>query len=139
MAQVLLIIPPFYYGDLSEAGPVYPSLGIVHVAAMVEKGGYKAKIKDMFADGYDESLLKEDLKDPELKIVGISSVSATFKVSLNILKTVKAERPDIVTIIGGPHVTVLTDETMKEPYIDYGAIGEADYTALELVDYIIKG
>ncbi|HII15010.1 MAG TPA: radical SAM protein [Nanoarchaeota archaeon] len=138
MTEILLIIPPFCYGDLSEAGPVYPSMGIVCVAATLEHAGYKVKIIDMFAEGYEESKLKSCLEDPELKIVGVSSVSATFKISLNILKYAKEKRPDTTTIIGGPHITILPDETMKETYIDYGVLGEGDNTAVELADLIIK-
>lgn len=137
-AEILLIIPPFYYGDLSDAGPVYPSMGLTYVAAMLEQAEYKVCLIDMFALGYDEQKLKEYLEDKNLKIVGVSSVSATFKSSLSILKLVKNLRPDITTIIGGPHVTILTDSTMKEEYIDYGVISEGDYTSVELADFIIK-
>lgn len=138
MTEILLIIPPFYYGDLDEAGPVYPSMGITYVAAMLEQAKYKVAIIDMFAEGYDKANLKKVLQDKELKIVGISSVSATFKISLEILKLAKELRPDIKTIIGGPHVTILTEETMQHKFIDFGVLGEGDLTSVELVDYLIK-
>ncbi|MBN2251421.1 MAG: radical SAM protein [Candidatus Altiarchaeota archaeon] len=139
MPEVLLMIPPFHYGDLSEAGPVYPSMGLVFVTAMLEKAGYCVKLIDMFALGYDKKELREYLKsNGDLKVAGVSSVSATFKTSLDILKLVKEVRPDVKTMIGGPHVTILPESTMQETYIDYGVLGEGDYTALELVDHIIK-
>jgi len=139
MPEVLLIIPPFYYGDLSDAGPVYPSIGLLFVDAMLERAGYSVKLVDMFALGYDEEALKKYLlEDKELKVVGVSIVSATFKTSLAILKLAKEVRPDVTTIVGGPHVTILPERTLQESYIDYGALGEGDYTGLELVDYIIR-
>jgi anaerobic magnesium-protoporphyrin IX monomethyl ester cyclase len=139
MPEVLLIIPPFYYGDLSEAGPVYPSMGLVFVTGMLEASGYSVKLIDMFALGFNESELKAFLQEnKDLKIVGVSSVSATFKTGLGILKLVKEMRPDVKTMIGGPHVTILPESTMREEYIDYGVLGEGDYTARELVDHIIK-
>lgn len=139
MTEVLLIIPPFNYGELSEAGPVYPSIGVLYVAAVLEKEGYEVGIIDMFAEGYQENKLKSFLNDDELKIVGFSCVSATFKICLKMLRLVKKLRPEVKTLVGGPHVTVLTEQAMKNDCIDFGVLGEGDYTSLELVNYLIKG
>ena len=37
-------------------------------------------------------------------------------------------------IIGGPHITVMPEETMKEEIFDYGVYGEGEETFLELVN-----
>ena len=139
MTDVLFIIPPFNYGDMNEAGPIYPSMGLVFVSAVLEQAGYNVKLYDMFALGLDEKVLGKLLEDKNLKVAGVTAVSATFKTSYEILKNIKKIRPDITTIIGGPHVTILPEKTMQEEHIDYGVMGEGDYTALELIDYIIKG
>jgi len=138
MTDVLLIIPPFSYGELSEAGPVYPSIGVLYVASVLEKSGYSVKLVDMFALGYNPEEIKEVLKDKSLKVVGITCVSATFNKSLEILKFVKTNRPDVKTIMGGPHVTILPEPTMKNREIDFGVLGEGEHTSLELTNYIIK-
>jgi anaerobic magnesium-protoporphyrin IX monomethyl ester cyclase len=51
------------------------------------------------------------------------------------VRYIKAEFPELKIVFGGPHVTSLPEETMKEnPLLDFGVIGEGEYTMLELAE-----
>jgi len=137
MADVLLVAPPFSYGALDEASPRSPNLGIACVAATLEKAGYSVKVLDMFATASDRQRLLNALGREKPSVVGVSIVTATFDSANKILDAVKAFDSSITTIAGGPHVTTMAEEAMKGK-IDYGVIGEGDYSAVELVDFITK-
>ncbi|GAF69972.1 unnamed protein product, partial [marine sediment metagenome] len=54
-----------------------------------------------------------------------------------IAKGIKAKNKDIVTIVGGPHITVLPEQVMSSyPDIDIGVIGEGEITIAELLESI---
>ena len=71
-------------------------------------------------------------KSPD--IVGITATAVTLKNALDIVESIKRANPDIITMVGGPHVTYLSSETLEAcPELDIVAIGEGEETALELV------
>ena len=135
---MLFVVAPFDYGDMQGASPIYPSVGLATVCACLERAGYSVKILDFLATGYNEQEFLTALQDKELKVMGVSAVGATILKSFELCQKAKALRPDIKTIAGGPHLTILPDHTMAKGAIDYGIIGEGDLTAVELVDFIVK-
>ncbi len=138
MTQMLFVVAPFSYGDMQGASPIYPSVGLATIMACLEKAGYTVKILDMLATGYDEKGFIEALKDPELKVMGVSAIGATILKSFELAKRAKELRPDVKIIAGGPHLSILPEHTMRQGSIDYGIIGEGEITAVELMDYVIK-
>jgi anaerobic magnesium-protoporphyrin IX monomethyl ester cyclase len=74
----------------------------------------------------------EDLKLLEdFDIVGVSSTSQSFSIAKNIGKKIKEFNKNIVTIIGGHHITYMP-ETLPEQF-DVGVMGEGEETFLELI------
>ncbi len=51
----------------------------------------------------------------------------------NVAQKVKESLPDVTTVLGGPHISAVPEETFqKYPIFDIGVIGEGENTALEL-------
>lgn len=111
-----------------------PALSIFYPGAMLEQNGLNVEYFDERFDKFDEfiSLVK---KDP--LCVGISSMTGHQLVgSKRLFETVKKINPNIYIIFGGVHPSILPEQCIKEPYIDFVVVGEGEKTLLELITTI---
>ena len=99
--------------------------------------------------GYLKSYLKLYLRDtvsierlhlPEeirtCDIVAISSTSQDYEIARRIARRAKHLNEDVITVLGGHHVTYLPRTMTRE--FDYGVLGEGEETFLELVQHVIE-
>jgi radical SAM superfamily enzyme YgiQ (UPF0313 family) len=60
-------------------------------------------------------------------IVGISALTPTIKIAQKLCKQIKAVNKKIKTILGGPHITALPIDTLREcEDVDFAMVGEAE-------------
>jgi radical SAM superfamily enzyme YgiQ (UPF0313 family) len=138
MTDVLFIVPPFSYKGLDDASSRCPNLGMAILAAVLEKHDYKARILDTFALNLNHRQTAEYIKNVRPKIVGITSVTANSRQAMQILNLVKKIDSSIITVYGGPHVTIMPNTVLKSELVDYIVVGEGEETIVELADYILK-
>jgi anaerobic magnesium-protoporphyrin IX monomethyl ester cyclase len=114
-----------------------PPLGIAYVAAAFEAAGCEVRIFDYIISCYSKEKLTRQLTDFQPDAVGAGSVTMNFYDAQRILRDVKSINPDILTMMGGPHVSFTVEETLKSyPEIDLIFIGEADDTIVEFAPFI---
>ena len=77
--------------------------------------------------------LKKELESFQPDVVGTTSYTPGVYMAQKVLQNVKAYNPEILTVIGGHHATVMPKDFNKE-YIDAIVIGEGEVTFKELVD-----
>jgi radical SAM superfamily enzyme YgiQ (UPF0313 family) len=117
--------------DYPTFGQLQEPLGLLHIGAMLKAHGHAVKFFDLAVDpieGVDEAVDDADL-------VCISSSTVLFGRACRVLKRIKAEHSDLPVIVGGPHATLRTEEAVMSGF-DAAAIGEGEYTALDLVEAI---
>ncbi len=130
--KVALIAPPYPL----EENPS-PHLGICYAAAAFEAAGNEVRILDYIVRQYTPEKLKEELDLFKPDIVGTNSVTMNFQAAASILQTAKYHMPDLITLMGGPHVTFDYKNTLKEyPEIDIIVIGEGEKTIQEIIPVI---
>jgi anaerobic magnesium-protoporphyrin IX monomethyl ester cyclase len=149
--KVLLINPPqtFYPGSDPPAGNL--PLGLMYIAAVLQKNGYAVEILDAFMAGAtcekkvgDEVTLglpfekiAAEIGSRKPDIVGIagpftSQIGNAIKVST----AAKQANPNILTVIGGPHVTLVPKEFLEETKTaDIVVMGEGEYAMLEVAQH----
>jgi radical SAM superfamily enzyme YgiQ (UPF0313 family) len=111
-----------------------PPLGITYVAAAFEAAGCEVRIFDYIISYYSREKLAAQLADFQPDAVGAGCVTMNFYDAQRILSDVKSCNPEILTMIGGPHVSFTAEETLRNyPEIDLIFIGEADDTITEFV------
>jgi len=114
-----------------------PPLGIAYVAAAFEAAGAEVRIFDYIISYYSKEKLALQLADFQPDAVGVGSVTMNFYDAQRILRDVKSINPDILTMMGGPHVSFTVEETLRDyPEIDLIFIGEADDTIVEFAPLI---
>jgi len=148
--KVLLINPPqlFYPGSDPPAGNL--PLGLMYIAAVLDKAGYKAEVLDAFMT--DSSFLKvgdvlevgmpygkirDEIRKRKPDIVGIASpFTCQAENAIRVGDIVKEIDPSILTVVGGPHVTAVPVEFLEEAKnIDIAVIGEGEYTMLDIAKF----
>jgi radical SAM superfamily enzyme YgiQ (UPF0313 family) len=114
-----------------------PPLGISYVAAAFESAGCEVRIFDYIISCYSKEKLARQLADFQPDAVGAGSVTMNFYEAQKILSDVKSIDPDILTMMGGPHVSFTVEETLRTyPEIDLIFIGEADDTIVDFAPLI---
>lgn len=135
--KVLLINPPYgeVYSKVKSAEGVNPPLGLAYIAAYLRENDVDVNILD--AHALQIGLLKLESKMPKFDVVAVPSVTPSLSSSLEVLRIAKKINPHCKTIMGGPHISAIPVETMSgHPIIDFGIVGEAEVTILELVKTI---
>ncbi|MEE8397831.1 MAG: radical SAM protein [Desulfobacterales bacterium] len=131
-----LLINPYY--AISETPS--PPLGLALLAGALEAAGIEVKVLDYVVFPYSKDLLAGELAAFSPDIVGATSVTMTFDSAIAVIKDVRRIDPDVVTVMGGPHVTFCASETLAAfPELDMIVRGEGEETAVEIARAIEKG
>ncbi len=131
----ILLINPFY--PISETPS--PPLGLAYLAAVLESAGHAVKILDLVVFPYSQELLEDVLRDFAPAMVGATAVTMTFDNASQVIRDVKALAPEIVTVMGGPHVTFCAQQTLRDcPELDIVVQGEGDATIVALAEAVAQ-
>jgi radical SAM superfamily enzyme YgiQ (UPF0313 family) len=127
--RTLLVNPPYPFSEI----PILP-MGLSYLAGVLEHNGHEVQILDLLVSRYSKEKIKNKIEEYQPDIVGVTSVTLNYPVASDILKYTKSVDKDIITIIGGPHVTFAPVETLTEaPWIDIVVRGEGERTMLDIV------
>lgn len=149
--KILLINPPqtFYPGSEPPAGNL--PLGLMYLAAVLDKAGYTVEILDAFmADceiqksgsfatvGMPFKQIESEIKRRNPDVVGVAGpFTSQIDNTLKVTALAKQVNPKILTVVGGPHVSTVPREFLEEAKtVDLAVTGEGEYALLELVQYL---
>ncbi|MFX0136965.1 MAG: B12-binding domain-containing radical SAM protein [Candidatus Hodarchaeota archaeon] len=135
MSDILLINPRTELDISSRKFNREPPSGILILCAVLRNLGYKVDFIDLSIE--NETQLNLLLKN-EPSFVGITALTNTFPLSLQILNKIKALNPQIKTIIGGPHATFQVKEALSKIEIDYVIIGEGEQSLPLLLNKLLQ-
>jgi len=138
--KVLLVNPPYgkVYSKVRTAEGINPPMGLAYIAAYLRKNGIDVSILDAHAFQIGMADLEKRL--PQFDVVAVPSVTPSLSSSIEVLKIARKVNPGCKTIMGGPHISALPFDTMKNnSVIDFGVMGEAEVTMLDLIKNINEG
>jgi radical SAM superfamily enzyme YgiQ (UPF0313 family) len=128
--RTLLVNPPYPFSEI----PIMP-MGLSYLGSTLEHSGHEVQLLDLLVSRYSKEKIKNKIEEYQPDIVGVTSVTLNYPIASDILKYTKSVDKDIITIIGGPHVTFAPVETLTEaPWIDIVVKGEGEMTMLDLVN-----
>lgn len=129
-AHVALVNPPY---PPEAAQSIFLPLGIGYLAAVLEQEGYQVDVVDCQTTRPSQEVLEEKFRNLNPDIIGVTSATVTYLPALDVLKTAKNAVPNALTLMGGPHVTVLDQQALAESNnIDIVVRGEGEHTMLDL-------
>ncbi len=127
--KVLLINPPYPF----EESPT-PPFGIISLAAYLEREGIEVLVEDYIVQPYSRERVREVLSAFRPNVVGSTAVTMNVKRALSILRDYKEENPEVITVMGGPHVSFDADQILGgHPFLDCIVRGEGEITFTEML------
>jgi len=143
MIDIIFINPPLTleerYGKLSAGGSLLAPLGLATLAAITRDKGYKTEIIDAAALNFSHEDTVNAILRREPKYVGITATTIAIHNAAKLAQELKAKNKGIFTIIGGPHVSSIPEDTLNRfPQFDIGVIGEGDITIIETLNVLGK-
>lgn len=142
--KILFATPPIsrkeLYGSLAGAGSSAPSLGLLHLAAVVRQAGYNTFVIDATAEGlsHKDFLIRVQRTCPD--VVGFSLTTLTVAQAASLAAEIRGMLPATRIVIGGPHPSAVPVETCERyPVFDVAVVGEGEETIVELLEAFAYG
>ena len=112
-------------------------LGLLSMAAWLREGRHRVQVYDCLA--WDRTrphnLVVRDILALKPDLVGFSATTSGFLDGYALAEALKAQRPEIVCIFGGVHVSAIGAPLLKAfAAIDFLCMGEGEATLAELAD-----
>ena len=112
-----------------------PSIGIVSIGTILKNAGYDVSIVD---SNFMKNNPNSEIEKFKPDIVGISCLSSNYSLAMKIAKFAKEK--GIIVVIGGQHISLVQEEILQNNrFVDFGIVGDGEYSFLELVKRIEKG
>ncbi len=135
--KILFISPPTESAIKSIVGTTGPPLGLAYLASVAREKGFDSKIIDSIAEDLTFEEVEKIMKDYSPDIVAITSTTSMIPDAYQVAKKAKEISRDIITVIGGPHVTFVPELTLKESKdIDYVVKGEGEISFSGILDVV---
>jgi len=131
----ILLIQPNYrriyaYAQKKEITPVFPPLGLAHIAAVLKKNGVAVEILEANANDFNHEEIKKLIDSYSPDIVGITSTTSLIEEAHEIANLCDKK---IKVILGGVHASSMPQETLENfPRFDMLLRGEGEFAMLEL-------
>ncbi len=137
----MLITPPqdLGIGEVKRPWVSTQPLGLAYVAAAVRDAGFDVRVVDAYSQGMSGRDLRERIKAYRPQIVGISTLTPQWADAVQVATIAKMVDPQVLTVVGGPHVTALPRLAAAAPGVDVGVVGEGEITMQEICRAVDSG
>ncbi|MBM3281753.1 MAG: radical SAM protein [Candidatus Diapherotrites archaeon] len=138
--KVLLIRSPSLTGgtnsrlaaSLAKIMGVVPPLGLLYVAAVLERSKIPVNVLDALVEEIDMAETQRRIKDYAPDLVGIAISSSTIKQDLDVARFCKEAGAKV--LFGGAHMTSYPHELLSYDEVDFGIMGEGETPFLKLTE-----
>jgi radical SAM superfamily enzyme YgiQ (UPF0313 family) len=121
--------------DISRLANTIAPMGLLSIAAYLEKNGITTDIIDCYAHPDSQGKIPDYLKEKSPGYIGLTCTTSTFHDSVRIAKMAKEILPGIRSVFGGSHVSALREKILEDyPDVDFSIIGEGE----QCVEALIK-
>jgi len=119
--------------SLNKMQGLYPPLGLLYIAAALEKEGHQVQVLDTQALNLTTQETKEEIRKAKPDIVGITAMTPTVKGAFEVARLSKEIYPNVPTVLGGVQLSLYPEATVSNPYVDFGINGEGEYVMIDLL------
>ncbi len=134
---VCLVIPPSVF-LLDER--VFMSLGVLKVAAALEKAGWQVDLLDLSGIANFEEVAALYAASSPAVAFGITATTPQLPAAAKILRAMRGRRPESRFVLGGPHVTLVNAARKREAARGAPGRATAAYDKLRgLFDVLVAG
>lgn len=137
MADIVLVQPVVGNMDSIRSAPSLP-LALLEAASLVDARGYRVTLIDQRLDRRWSDHLVSELKKRPLCIATTAMTGPQIRGALEASEVVK-ENSEIPVVWGGIHASLMPEQTLRDPRVDFVVKGEGEETFLELAQALGNG
>ncbi len=132
--KIQFFVPPGgYFAERWTKGSSMPPLGILYIAAVLEKEGHRVQIVPADVLDFNFSRIQDAAREFKPDLIGVTSTTENRFQSFKLIRKAKKARPEALTVMGGPHASMAAEDTLLHlPELDLAVIGEGEMTMKEL-------
>jgi radical SAM superfamily enzyme YgiQ (UPF0313 family) len=108
------------------------TLGILKVAAVLEQAGIEVELLDLSGVANYEDVVRDHVKSSAARCYGLTATTPQMPAATKVYRIIRAVRPEVRIILGGPHVTLIHAASKYEQ--ERGAPGRAATAMHQLED-----
>lgn len=137
----ILMIQPNYHSGGAEIAGNWPASWAPYVAGSLKKAGFdNIRFLDAMVDELSHEEIEAILRKNKPDVVMVGAITPMIYKAQETLEVAKKVDKDIITILGGVHVTFMYSQVLTEaPWIDYVVRGEGEQIAVNLMNAIKAG
>jgi radical SAM superfamily enzyme YgiQ (UPF0313 family) len=145
LRRIALVEPPYVFWDrsmdrLRQTEESIPGIGMLVLAAVARRNGYDVAIFDAKGGGETPGAVADRILAFRPDVVGFSATTISITNAARIAGRLKRSVPELVTVVGGPHVSAVPERTLAAfPNLDYAIIGEGEISFFELLERLRCG
>lgn len=134
---ICLVTPPSVF-LLDER--VFLTLGILRVAACLERDGHIVEMLDTSGIANFEDAVRDHARNTTAVVFGVTATTPQMPAASKVVSAIRAARPDARVILGGPHVTLVNAAVKRERKLGINGRATAAIRKLsELFDVLVSG
>ncbi len=134
---ICLVIPPSPF-LLDQR--VFLTLGILRVAACLERDGHKVEVLDLSGIENFQDAVADYIAATTASLVGITATTPQMPATMRVVETIRKHKLDAKVLLGGPHVTLVNAALKKERKVGFhGRATTAFALLLETFDILLCG
>jgi len=132
----------FVYPDVLEFVPDYPGhyyAGIGSLSACLRERGFETSLIHILRTPRDRQAFLDELDRHQPDLVAFSSTTLQFSVVETTSAWIRAARPDLPTLCGGVHPTLMPEKSLACPGIDAVCVGEGERPLTTVCERLASG
>jgi len=136
----ILLIYPYCLHERPHEDDVRPiPIGVYYIGALLRAHNHQVEILNWYDINKTPKLIKKTLARKKPDIIGFSILHANRWGAIDIAKVAKKLNPRVKIVFGGIGATFLWQHLLaKYRQIDYGVLGEGEFSFLQLVQCLEK-
>jgi len=114
------------------------SHGLASLSAAAKAEGFEVGLIDLRAlSSWDH--FREVLAERDPDVIGVTMMSVDYNPARQAIAIAKEVKPEVISIVGGPHVTIALEDSLRIPHVDYLVTQEGEVTFPRLLQLIEGG
>ena len=142
--RIVFVVPPVTaedrYGPMASAGNSLPPHAFLYLGTVARQAGWDVRIVDGPAESIPIERCAEAILAHDPTVVGFTVTTMSVAKAAVVCADVERQAPDVVRMVGGPHITALAEETLRRlPTFQLGCSGEGEQALLDVLTHLDAG
>jgi anaerobic magnesium-protoporphyrin IX monomethyl ester cyclase len=141
--DILLIFPPNNMDSVLGGGKHFITalepLGILYIAAHLEREGYNVKVLDAYMEGFGIEDVIKKIEETKPRAIGMSCLTSDASVTVRLCQKIKERFPDIFLFLGNLHASIYAEYFIKNAKADLIVHGEGEYISAAILKVLKEG